>query len=435
MANRRNTRNRPNNVSESENLDETASKKRRLEALEREARELRRDLEMELVSPSQTTSTPDRSVGSSLADTSTIEVLHGLVRGMAKKHPPLPTFSGDLDGFQYFYENYRATEAGIPAHENMKRLKEALQGDAYRLVSGYFDKPHCLAQLLTDLKAEYGAEVPVTREVLKKCEKLPKLDATLSNIQDFVMAIMTMRVTVEKSNSSVGELAVEMIQGKLDHNSLVDWGRYQLKRDNHSDSGLFTTFLTWLSGYKQAFQAGGGKRKFDGKRKGDDKENGSAREIDRRYGNRHNSRRDLSQREEEADWRTKSRNQNREFRDRSYDRDRQSPEQGRSRFDRFHRERHEERPGTWTMRRDQRPADRRVENAKKLMMAQQPTEICGLGCTDKNGRPERHSLAQCQKFPTLGFQEASAHVYKTKHCFQCLGKHMARHCPEKRSQK
>lgn len=94
MVNRRNTRNRPDNVSGPENLDEIASKKMRLGALERETRELRRDLEMELVRPSQTTSTVDRSVGSSLADSSTIEVLHGLVRGMAKKHPPCRHLAG-----------------------------------------------------------------------------------------------------------------------------------------------------------------------------------------------------------------------------------------------------------------------------------------------------------------------------------------------------
>lgn len=74
---------------------------------------------------------------------------------------------------------------------------------------------------------------------------------------------------------------------------------------------------------------------------------------------------------------------------------------------------------------DQRSA---VQVANKVMVAQQVTELCGMGCIDKNGRPDKHVLRECKKFAALDFLEASEIVYNSKRCFKCLGKHMARDC-------
>lgn len=389
MASKRNTRKNPQADTTNE-AEEAAAKRRRLEDLEREASDLRKELEDTPGTSSNNTSTPRESFGRnehSFADTSSFEVLQSIVRGIKKQYPSLPTFSGDLSGFEYFYDNYkRTTEEGIPPHENMKRLKEALKGDAYNLVSGYFDKPHCLDQLIEDLKEEYGDKVSVTRDVLKRCEKLPKLESNLSNIKDFMMAITSMKATVEKSNSSLGELAVELIQGKLDHNSLIDWGRYQLRTPKSSETQSFHTFSSWLNEYKQAFQVGGGKRKNGEGRKERERENkpsrnnrqyeDNSREL---YHSGDNRREDYND-ELETDWRLRSRRSANHL----YGTDHQPTEQGRSRFDRFH----------WTKPPVQRQSE--PEKADKLMLAQQTPDNCGLGCKDKNNLPDKHTLAQCK---------------------------------------
>lgn len=103
------------------------------------------------------TAAESRPQNSSLfADFSSIEILQHIVQGIEKKRPPLPKFTGDISDFEYFYNHFMKTtaEGNIPPHENMERLKKALGGEAYDLVSGYLDKPSCLDQVLADLKEQ-----------------------------------------------------------------------------------------------------------------------------------------------------------------------------------------------------------------------------------------------------------------------------------------
>lgn len=366
-------------------------KRRRLNEIEAERQALLRELgeqpshsrELELpVTPSTTeplsSSSGDRSLRT---DSSMEDILTKIAKGIDRGPPTLPTFDGDLAEFENFYNEFNRTtqEKDIPAHENMRRLRKALTGNALAHVKDYLDRPTCLQQVMEELRLKYGPSVSLSQNIMARCDKLPRLDRNTKTLQKLTFEVASLQSTIERANNAgLGLLVVEKIQGKLDQPARLDWGK--TKRQGEPS---FDAFLTWLKGYREAYEAGGGL------------ESPTRDSADRR--GRRTSRQDHDyrgyepkrRRDDESNWRRDSRD--------------------------IPRYRHESPSHRWS----QRP----VEQPSKVMTIH-PNEVdpCDMGCS------ETHRLRECPKFAGLNHRDGQAVLRKKKRCFKCYDCHRVNQC-------
>lgn len=214
-------------------VEEQERKRQRIQDLDRERLALIEEMSMNnehgVDSAQPGTSTPVDNNGISGLVENMFSVAHGVKRmaaGVERKYPQLPDFdeNGDLEYFMRDYEK-STMEHEIPPHENLKRLSKALSGEAKTLVAGYLKTPSCLGKAVEELRNEYGPNESVNR-VLAKCEKLPSIGPNMKNLRKLYIGTSLLEGLITTTDShSLGKLAVEVIQRKLDDQSRLDWGR------------------------------------------------------------------------------------------------------------------------------------------------------------------------------------------------------------------
>lgn len=405
--------------------EENISKKReRLEILEQERTELIKQLgeiqstsrqENQIIIEDSTENSTHRQLNknpqssreenlieNSILKNSVDETLTKIFKGMVGKYPDLPIFSGDSSEWNYFENNYtKSTEDfDIPQHENAKRLKKALKGDAEELVSKYLDKPGYLPFIIQELKDEFGREEIDGDRILNKCEKIPYLQHRFKNLREFSIEAQNINLTIKKlKDDSIGYRATQIMQKKLCDLANIDWGRAKRniekeikERDSNGNNiipagqFMFEGFVTWLKDFREMYNNGGGK----------DKEFKKNREEDRYQ---------ESKTQGERDWRYTSRSKQ------DYSR-----------------------PDSKYKSSDSRKDEKNIDTQKNLLSERivekvlttniRREDICGLGCEIK------HKLLECSKFKEMSYQEQVKYVYDDKRCYKCTGLHWSRNCME-----
>lgn len=315
------------------------------------------------------------------------EQLIQVMKAQHSKLPPLPMFDGAEEYWEYFKDifNQTTTDRQIPPHQNMERLKKALQGRARALVRAYLDRPSCVEIVMEALESTFSGATNTSDTILSRCKKESHLKSDLSNLNAFYLEVATLKPIIEKANSTaVGELAVSIIQKRLTRDMQQKWG---LEKGRHPDT--FQELTTFLKDYKSAVKAGGG-------------------ELDMTQSSDRRSRsKDRSYQREQRDWRDFDRRYNR--REAEDSKKRRADKDGCDRVNKIRR----------TLDHDNPPRPLHISTGSSHV------DLCDMGCT------EEHELGKCPKFASLNYMEASRTIREKRRCFSCLGKHLARLCPQR----
>lgn len=420
---RKTTKDQNNNEEE-----EVQSKRRRLEELERERREILESLPSTSSNPPESHTPNSAPVSNPIINDTTVttdtlnELLKQITKGLDKNHsknyPPLPTFYGDLENWELFLTDYLTStkDYNIPVHANMKRLENALRGEAYKSVKQYLGRPNCLDMVIEELNTKFGPDADITNTVLNKCDNLPRLDRDLKNLRDFTIEVMSMGTTIERSGiAGLGTLVVDNLQRKLDNAARIDWGKRQIKMK----SSTYETFITWLKSYRDALQIAGGLQDYNRHRSNPHLRKKQERDRSTLPRSRSPSRNREYDREKEgynSDYNRRGKSRS-DHRDRSEDRDR--------RYNKYY-SRHNEEPSSFINSRNPNynPESNRVMITKPIK-----EDSCEMNCNTE------HSLLNCPKFKNLNTPQQFEMVFKMRRCYKCMNKHNFRNCPNNSEQK
>lgn len=387
-----------------------AAKKRRIEEIDQERQQLMQDIEavasgsnsQQLVQRTTgnglTSSTPlsvaltDSTTRSAEDTVSVIDVLGRLEKGINLRSTQLPTFNGDSDEWDYFHAEFirQTNERNIPAHENMKRLSDALKGKAKEHVERLLNKPSCLQQVLEELDTKFNLNANPSKDLLQRCQDVARVKPDdLSSLEKFCMDVGSLASLVERvNNETIEVMGVEYLKKKLDPFGMHMWGKV-----SREQGATFGVFQKWIKGYRLDFEAGGGCLKHQSKKR--------ERSRSRERGNRRRSRERESRKrrsEESDDWRYRT--QPRRF------------EMGQA----YRTER-----SAYNQPRFEAP------RAPKVLAIQQaaPTEdVCGQKCAEK------HTLKDCPEYLKMSHMRKTEIMRSQRRCYHCIGLgHFARQCP------
>lgn len=388
-----------------------AAKRARLEELEREREVLLLELgDTDPAAPAMTvarteteapttSSTPVPLSSEDATNTSTSsgppmeDILSRIERGVNRRSSTLPTFDGDSDQWEYFHAQFhrQTKEKNIPEHENMKRLSEALRGEAYTHVKKLLGKPDCLGVVMDELEQKFNLKEGVNQSLLRKCREVELvLPDDFHSLEAFAVDVAALKPLVQKvNNDTISEMAVDCLKEKLDGDAQRSWGAR-----SRTGGSTFNVFQNWLRGYREDFKAGGG-------------------------GCSNRSRKSKNRRSPDRERRHRSRSRDRENRRRN--RDQEDDWRYSAKVKRFGR-RHDHRE-------DQHPYYRQApgEKAERVLVTQYVNtveDVCGLACADK------HTLKACPVFANKTHPEKTEKIRNDRRCFGCLGLgHIARRCP------
>jgi hypothetical protein len=160
----------------------------------------------------------------------------------------LPTFSGKPDEWPMFYSAYEKTAKMFSEEDNLVRVRNSLEGDAFKMVKPLFVSSRNLESIIKTLSMRFGKPEFILESMMKKTRLLlPVKEDDICSLIEFSTTILNFATTAENLHLETYMLNPQLLNeclSKLPYSLKYRWAEHV--NSTSLSSPDMKTFSTWL---------------------------------------------------------------------------------------------------------------------------------------------------------------------------------------------